>query len=415
MTLQADASEPWFRQIDRPQRMALTLAGLGWMFESYDSFSLSLTMPAIASDMGMAKVDIGLVLSLTAIGQMIGGICFGLVADRMGRVRTAFVCICLYSCFSGLLAFAQSFGELATLRTLGAFGMGGMWTAGAALIAETWPAGLRGRGGALMQMGLPLGALLAIGIGAIVGTTFGLAGNGWRAMYAIGALPAFILWPIARATPESPVWLARRAGTAAGHSTTPSDHAQAMFRQSFIAFLFVFCLQYVFWGVFTWSATYLVTARGMKLVGSLPYLLTLQIGALCGFLVYGAVVDRLGRRPTSGIFILVGTAAVATYAFGPDVWLLPAMFFAGFSINGVFAGMGPMIAELVPETPRRGTVMGLIYNGGRLGGVAAPTIIGLFATTSGGLAAGFGTAVIALVLALLALAALPETKGRELH
>jgi MFS family permease len=177
----------------------------------------------------------------------------------------------------------------------------------------------------------------------------------------------------------------------------------------------VFFLQYVFWGVFNWTPTFLATVKHYTFLSSLPFVLSLQTGALTGFLVFGGFVDRLGRKPMFVSYILVGIAAVSGYAFGPAATLIVAIFFSGFAVNGIFAGMGPFIAELIPDTPSRGFIMGLIYNGGRSGGFIAPSVIGLLASGSGGITAGLGTTIVAFVLALLVILCIPETKGRILR
>lgn len=185
-----------------PQRVAerrtLALGGLGWTFESYDSFLLSLLLPVLGVVFGINKTELGLFISVTAGGQIIGGILFGFIADKIGRVKTALTCIAIYSLFSGLLAFTHDQQHFALLRFCGALGMGGMWTSGAALIAETWRPERRARGGALMQMGLPVGAILAISLTAIVSSVNGgLEQGAWRYLFMIGALPVFIMSVVA--------------------------------------------------------------------------------------------------------------------------------------------------------------------------------------------------------------------------
>ncbi|WP_210497715.1 MFS transporter, partial [Pantoea ananatis] len=160
------------------EKRTLALGGLGWAFESYDSFLLSLLLPVLGVVFAVSKTELGLFISTTAGGQIIGGILFGMVADKIGRVRTAFICITIYSLFSGLLAFSHHQQTFVLLRFCGALGMGGMWTSGAALIAETWRPERRARGGALMQMGLPVGAILAIGLTALVTAMTGKLENG---------------------------------------------------------------------------------------------------------------------------------------------------------------------------------------------------------------------------------------------
>lgn len=200
------AAEKGFTRVTDIEWRSLSLAGLGWTFESYDSFLLSLLLPTLALQFGLSKAQLGMFTSVTAAGQIVGGILFGFVSDRIGRVRTALLCVGIYSLFSGLIAFAPDAHSFAALRFFGALGMGGTWTAGAALIAETWHPSRRGKGGALMQMGLPIGAILAIAISGIVGAAHGgLAGDSWRVLFLIGASPFFILFWVARKTPESPI------------------------------------------------------------------------------------------------------------------------------------------------------------------------------------------------------------------
>jgi MFS family permease len=202
------ASGAWYREVSPSAWRALALAGLGWMFDVYDTFMLALTIPALIVAFSLSKGDAGAIGSLLAAGLVVGGIGFGWVADKIGRVRALMISVAVYSVFSGLTAFAPSAEWLAALRFMAGLGMGGAWTSGAALVAETWDAHHRGKGGALMQIGLPLGSMLAIAVVAMVNSVMGgLDGNGWRAVYLLGFVPALIVLPLALKTPESPIWL----------------------------------------------------------------------------------------------------------------------------------------------------------------------------------------------------------------
>jgi len=405
-----------YRDITRVEWRSLSLAGLGWTFESYDSFLLSLLLPTLALQFGLSKAQLGLFTSITAAGQIIGGILFGYVSDRLGRVRTAMLCIGIYSLFSGLLAFAPNEHWFATIRFFGALGMGGTWTAGAALIAETWHASRRGKGGALMQMGLPIGAILAITISSIVASVNdGLGGNGWRVLFLIGALPFFILFFVARKTPESAIWLERkRANAQPVMRKAPADEALNV-RGLVTAFTFIFFLQYLYWGVFTWTPTFLVAVKHLDFVRSLKFVFALQFGAISGFLLFSAFVDRLGRRPMFMAYLLVGAAAVFGYIMSSSALvLMVAIFFTGFSVNGIFAGAGPFLAEIIGNTASRGFFMGLAYNGGRLGGFIAPLVIGTLASTSGGFVLGLSTTIVAFIAAAIVVFFAPETRGKAL-
>jgi len=405
-----------YRDISRAEWRSLSLAGLGWTFESYDSFLLSLLLPTLALQFGLSKAQLGLFTSITAAGQIAGGILFGYVSDRIGRVRTALLCIGIYSLFSGLLAFAPNEHWFAVSRFCGALGMGGMWTAGAALVAETWHASRRGKGGALMQMGLPVGAIIAISVAGVVSmANGGLAGNGWRLLFMIGALPFFILFWVARKTPESPIWLERKQAARRNTAHSSAAATKLNVRGLLTAFTFIFFLQYLYWGVFTWTPTFLVTVKHLDFVHSLKFVLALQFGAISGFLLFSAFVDRIGRRPMFIAYLLVGAAAVGVYIFSANpLLLMAAIFLTGFGVNGIFAGAGPFLAEIIGDTASRGFLMGLAYNGGRLGGFIAPLVIGALASSAGGFVLGLATTIVAFVAAAIVVFFAPETRGKAL-
>ncbi len=390
------------------EKRTLALGGLGgWAFESYDSFLLSLLLPVLGVVFAVSKTELGLFISTTAGGQM--------VADKIGRVRTAFICITIYSLFSGLLAFSHHQQTFVLLRFCGALGMGGMWTSGAALIAETWRPERRARGGALMQMGLPVGAILAIGLTALVTAMTGkLENGGWRYLFMIGALPVFIMMVIAYITPESPVWLARQRERI-NRPTQTARSGKTNLKGLLLAFTFIFFIQYLFWGVFTWTPTYLREVKHLDFLHSLKFVLALQTGAIAGFLVFSLLADKWGRRPMFLIYLFIGAVAVGLYlATTQPLILMAAIFMAGFGVNGIFAGSGPFLAEMIGDTQSRGFLMGLAYNGGRLDGFIAPLLIGYVASI-GGFTAGLATTVVAFIAAMVVVWMAPETKGIKLQ
>jgi MFS family permease len=411
----ADKAAPWYREITPQSWRVLGFAGLGWMFDVYDTFVLSLTIPSLVLAFSLSKAEAGAIGSILAAGLIVGGIIMGGVADRIGRVWTLYLSILTYSVFTCLTAFAPSATWVAALRFMGGLGMGGTWTAGAALVAETWGAKHRGKGGALMQMGLPIGSMLAIGVTALVSNLMGgLNGNGWRVVYGLGFLPALLLLPVALRTPESPVWRAR-VTSRAERSSVADLFRGGNARGLLLALSFIFFAQYIYWGVITWTPTFLVTVKHLAFIRGLSFVLSQQIGSLLGFLVFAALVDRLGRRPTFIVYLVVGAISVAVLLqqSNPEA-LLATMFFTGFGITGIFAGLGPFAAEMVSNTSSRGLAMGIAYNGGRIGGLIAPVLIGALATSESGFIAGMATTIGAFILAIGVILICPETRGTEI-
>jgi len=179
---------------------------------------------------------------------------------------------------------------------------------------------------------------------------------------------------------------------------------------------FIFCAQYIYWGVFTWTPSFLVGAKHFAFVRSLTFILSQQFGSLLGFLVFASLVDWLGRRPAFLIYLAIGAASTAWLVYETSVvGLLLATFLTGFGITGIFAGLGPLTAELAPPESGRALFMGLAYNGGRLGGILAPFLIGALATSDANFMLGMATAIPAFACAALIILIIPETKGMHLQ
>jgi MFS family permease len=407
----------WYRTVTPNAWRALALGGLGWMFDVYDNFMLALTIPALVVAFALSKADAGMIGSILAAGLVLGGIGFGWVADRIGRVRTLMLCVTIYSVFSGSTAFVSTVTQLGLVRFLAGLGMGGAWTAGAALVAETWHPDHRGKGGALMQIGLPLGSMLAIGAVAVVNAVMGsLDGQGWKIVYLLGLLPMLVIIPLGLRTPESPIWLQRRAAAASARAREPiTVMGRSYFSRLTCAFGFIFFAQYIYWGVFTWTPSFLISAKHFAFVRSLEFTMAQQIGSLLGFLVFATLVDRFGRRPAFLLYLAIGAGSVGWLVLGTTPFaIMAAMFLSGFGITGIFAGLGPLTAELAPPDAGRAFFMGLAYNGGRLGGILAPFLIGALATSDANFMLGMATAIPAFLFAAVILFTIPETKGLKL-
>jgi MFS family permease len=410
--LSARPLQPWYREVSHEGWRALSVAGPAWIFEIYDSYALSLTMSALIVALSLTKSSAGMLVSSSLSGYVIGGIFFGWLADRVGRVRCLYLAVLIYSAFSGAVALSHTFAHVLLLRFLGGVGMGGAWAGGAALIAETWPAAHRAKGSALMQMGLPLGSMLAIAAVALVSRYMGpLQEGAWRWVFAIGALPAILLFPLIITAPESSVWLRRKESDGAGASKVS---ARAIFtRPLLIGFLFVFFHSYIYYAVFSWTPTFLVTFKHLSFVGSMGFTLIQQVGSLGGFLFFGGLADRVGRRPTFLLYLAIGLAGLIAFVFTADRnVLLLATGMSGFGVAGCFAGLGAFIAELLYESPSRALSMSLAYNGGRIGGLIAPPLVGHLAATEAGFQASALISCGCFLAAAVVMCIAPETKGR---
>ena len=404
----------WPQHVTDAERRSLVAGGLGWMLDAMDVMLYSLVLAHLMRDLGMGKAEGGLLNSLTLLASAIGGLAFGFLADRVGRTRALMASILVYSVASGACGLSQTIVQLAICRFILGLGMGGEWTTGAALIAETWPPEHRAKALGLMQSTWAIGEMIAAGVVALVLPTLG-----WRAVFFVGVLPALIVFWIRRDVPESEIWQRRQAA-----SSTPAGSLRVLWRKDLrrnglVATAMNACGMFGYWGLFTWIPAYLslpVTegGRGLSLMKTTTWLVVMGLGKWLGYALFGFFADAVGRRRSYVAYLVVAAALVPLYGITREpAWLLVLGPLVAFFGTGFFSGFSAIASELFP-TEVRATAMGLSYNVGRGLSAAAPALVGLIATR-----AGFGAAFLVLAAAFLAGALLalllPETKGRPLE
>ncbi len=397
----------WHSSITREQWRTLFAAQLGWMLDAMDVMLYAFALTSIAREFGLSAAVSGGLASATLITSGLGGGLFGFLADRYGRARSLVWSILAYSVFTALTATSTGLGQLILWRALVGFGLGGEWAAGSVLVAESWPAEHRGKAMGFMQAGWAIGYIMAALLAAVVLPRFG-----WRVLFAFGILPALVTVWIFRRVPEPRIWRAQR------------EHRRASFRvtRSFVvATMLTTAILFAYWGLFTWIPAYLASpvergGAGMSVVRSSAWVVPMQIGAFFGYVLFGFVADRFGRRPTFVFFVLAAAALVPVYGqWGSNPAVLMALGpLVGFFGHGYFSVFGALLAELFPASIRA-TAQGLCYNIGRAaGGAAAPFVIGAAADRYGIGTALTLTSVFFLAGAVLMLM-LKETRGAELE
>ncbi|HXG38008.1 MAG TPA: MFS transporter, partial [Bacteroidota bacterium] len=194
-------NKAWYTTINRAQWKALFAAQFGWMLDAMDVMLYAFALTAIRKEFNLSSAEAGALASVTLVASAIGGIMFGMIADRIGRARALMYSILTYSLFTALTATSGSVAALVLWRTLVGFGMGGEWSAGSVLVSETWPAEHRGKAIGLMQSGWAIGYILAAILSALI-----LPDYGWRVLFLFGLLPALLAAWIRRSVPEPEIW-----------------------------------------------------------------------------------------------------------------------------------------------------------------------------------------------------------------
>jgi MFS family permease len=383
----------WPAQVTRAEKRSLVAGGLGWMLDGMDVMLYSMVLADLMVHLAMSKPEAGFLNSLTLFASALGGLLFGFLADRIGRTRALMGSILVYSLASFACGLSQTIPQLAVFRFILGLGMGGEWTTGAALIAETWPPAHRGKALGLMQSTWAIGEMIAAAVTLAV-----LPRWGWRDV------------------PESEVWLERGRSKAASLRLLLR---QDILGKGLLATAMNACGMFGYWGLFTWIPGYLALpeaegGRGLGIVASLTWVLFMGPGKWLGYTLFGFSADAIGRRKSYVFYLLVAAILVPVFGAARSLpYLLVLGPLVGFFGTGFFSGFSAIASELFP-TEVRATAMGLSYNVGRGVAAFAPYVVGYVARAYSFPAAFWLLAGAFLLAALLALA-LPETKGKTLE
>ena len=412
---------PWYRDITPYQWRVLAAAKIGWMLDAMDFMLYAMAVGELRVYFGFNDATAGMLGTATLMMSGIGGLVFGYVADRAGRTRALMATILIFSMASAGAATSQSVLQLLLWRTLLGLGMGGEWASGAVLVSETWPAAHRNKAVSIMQSGWALGYVTAALLAALILGNPNLGPNAWRLLFLAGVLPALVTLWIRRHIHEPPSRV--RGEHAVGERVNPFRVilGPELLGRTVMVVLLGSAVQSAYWGVFFWLPAFLARpiedgGAGMGVVGSLGWIIPVQIGAYLGYLTFGFIADRFGRRRTFVAFMIAAAVLVPIYgqmARNPMTLLLLSPVLGYFG-HGYFSMFGSFVAELFPAAVRA-TGQGTSYNLGRMAGAVAPFTIGAIAELPGvgiGLALASTSAFFLLAAGLIMF--FPDRSGEEL-
>ncbi|WP_372814025.1 MFS transporter [Paenibacillus sp.] len=412
------SNQPWYKEVTKNQWRALIAASSGWALDAMDVMLYSMVLVHVMADLQMDKTTGGFLATLTLLSSAVGGILFGMVADRYGRTKSLMLSIFVYSIFTFLCGFSETVTQLAVFRLLLGIGMGGEWVAGAALITETWDAKHRGKAMGFVQSAWAIGYAFAAIVAGLISPLWG-----WRGVFFFGIIPAIVAIWIRKGTKEPEIWEKMKQESSKVKQAKPKLlelFSSKIIRWTMLGAALSVCAQFGYWGLFTWIPSYLGTpidkgGAGLDILKSTTWIVIMQTGAWFGYVTFGFLADKIGRRKTFILFFVMAALLVPVYGMTHDATSLLLLGpFVAFFGSGYFSGFGSVLAELFP-TEIRATGQGFCYNFGRGIAATAPTVVG-FMATSIGLGAAFGFLAIAFALAaLLVIAFLPETKGKVLN
>lgn len=404
-------------EVTPAQKRTLIAAALGWGLDGFDVLLYSNVQVHVMAALGIhSKAIAGLPNAFMLLASGIGGVLFGFIADRIGRTKALMLSILTYSVCSLGSGLSTSLAVLIFFRFVLGLGMGGEWNTGATLVAETWPTNLRARAIALVQ------SAWAWGLAGSALTTWIVLErlhSSWRMVFLVGLLPALVTLWIRKNVPESEMWK-QQAARPDAKAPFSEIFSPPLRRQTiFLLLLNVFGL-FAWWGLFSWMPPYLTLpvekgGRGIGMMNTTWLLVTLNlVGMFPGYLCFGWIADRLGRRRSLMLFTLCAALLIPAYAAARTQWLILVLgALVGFFGTGFFSGSGLIGSEIFP-TRVRARALGFTYNGARALSCVAPYTIGRVGDAKG-LSWAFSICAVAFLLAMLMATQLPETRGKQLE
>ncbi|RRZ91707.1 MFS transporter [Erwinia sp. 198] len=383
----------------------------GYAMDGFDLLILGFMLPAISLSLALDPSQAGSLVTWTLIGAVIGGVVFGHLSDKLGRIRVLTFTILMFSVFTGLCAFAQGYWDLLAYRTLAGVGLGGEFGIGMALIAEAWPANKRNRASAWVGIGWQLGVLLAAFITPLLLTCIG-----WRGMFLVGLLPAAASFLIRRGLGE-PEGFTRHVDVHQSLSFAVRLRLLCKDAATTKASLGIFILcsvqNFGYYGLMIWMPAYLSNRFGFSLTKSGLWTAVTVVGMTLGIWLFGMLADRFARWK---IFLLYQAGAVVmviAYAQLRDpMMMLFAGAVMGMFVNGMIGGYGALISDTYPVQVRA-TAQNVLFNLGRGVGGFGPLVIGLLAMRFSFTAAITLLALIYLLDIFATLFLLPKKQGSE--
>ena len=364
----------FYQHLDTKGRRTFWACTGGFAMDAMDFMVFPLVIGTLIAVWHTDAKTMGGVATVTLWCSAVGGWFAGYLADRIGRVRTMQITILMYSVGSLLSALAQDPFQLTIVRGLLGFGFGGEAAVAAVALSEVVGAQYRGRAMGAYAASYAVGWAAAVLLQAAIFTLLP-AETAWRALFAIGALPALLIFFIRRNVEEPAISVAMQSVDAKPSllAVFAPDNILSTLKGS----LLTIGAQGGFYSLMVWMPQFLRAERKISIIGSTPYLMVVIGGAFVGYLTGGWVADRFGRR----FVFIVGAICAAALAYGythvpfSDGAMLVLGFPLGFFASAYYSAVLPCLNELF-ATRVRGAGVGFTYNAGRAVGGLFPFLVG---------------------------------------
>lgn len=393
---------------------ALIGSAVGYAMDGFDLLILGFMLSAISAALNLTPAQSGSLVTWTLVGAVVGGIVFGALSDRYGRVRVLTWTIVLFAVFTGLCAIAQGYWDLLIYRTIAGIGLGGEFGIGMALAIEAWPAKHRAKAASYVALGWQFGVLAAALLTPVL-----LPHIGWRGMFVVGIFPAFVAWYLRVRLHEPEIFSQKQTALSTQKISKLESFKllvkdKATTKVSLGVVVLTSVQNFGYYGIMIWMPNFLSKQLGFSLTKSGLWTAVTVCGMMAGIWIFGRLADRIGRKPSFLLFQLGAVISIITYSQLTDpTAMLVAGAFLGMFVNGMMGGYGALMAEAYP-TEARATAQNVLFNLGRAVGGFGPVVVGAIVSAySFSIAIAF-LAVIYVIDMVATVFLVPELKGKEL-
>lgn len=395
--------EPFFGGImlnlslDKNNRRALTSAIVASGTDDLNVMFLSFSMSSIMADLAINGVQAGWIATITNLGMLLGGLFFGILADRYHKFKVFKWTIVIFAIATGLIYFTNSLPYLYLMRFIAGIGVGGEYGVAIAIMAGIVPKEKMGRisslNGIAGQVGSISSALLAGWLAPSLG---------WRGLFLFGLTPLFLVLWMHLSVDDQKITDHAEYQTHEDVEVAKISHLfqTADLTKQTIALMVMTTVQIAgYFGMMNWLPTIIQTSLGISVKDSSLWMVTTILGMCLGMLVFGQILDEFGPRPVYTSFLIASAVCVFLFQFAnSQAAMLIGGAIVGFFVNGMFAGYGAIITRLYPHHIRS-TANNVILNVGRAVGGFSSVIIGMILDVS-------NTSMVMIFLASLYLVSL---------
>lgn len=362
-------------QLTRNQKLVLTSSSLGFGLENMDVLFLSFTMSSIIASLHVSAGAAGLIGTITNWGMLLGGVLFGMLGDRFGRVKTFTYTIFVFALATALMSIANNITSIYIFRFIAGIGAGGEYGLGITLIAEAFPKKELGRMSSIASIGGQVGA----GAAAII-AAFVIPSLGWHALYLFGLLPIILVFFVRRHIKESAEFLRVKENRKITiiYAIKKYMFADLGTAWTSIGLMIMTTVQIAgYFGLMNWLPSIVEQQSHLSVKGSSLWMISTIIGMSIGMMTFGTIFDKMGPRLSFGIFLLASAVLVYALAYAHSIGLLLIIgAVVGFFSNGMYGGYGAIVSRIYP-TEVRSSANNIIVGVGRAVGGMSSLVIGL--------------------------------------